>query len=268
MDSRNHPRFCPGAITAGILTLLLICTAFFCGCLDVEPEEMPPLAGSSVVSLTVSPTVPADSLSNASHTRTAIVIQSPKLAKLYKDQAFPADVKKAVSDFSEGRTTGTINGYLRWESVRAKTGKEDKARIAEQVSRIDYAVFNTTLQENVTLYVGISGEQTKKILNESVFSDNGYIIASSDLSQIYQKMANTGRDSEGYLTMCVIDFRKGNHLLLVNTTEKEFLIPRGGIWDVAGAETFDQLEYSGDSIPRYDDLIPTKVRLISTKEHP
>jgi len=28
------------------------------------------------------------------------------------------------------------------------------------------------------------------------------------------------------------------------------------------------MEFSGDSIPRYDDIILTKVRLIATKEHP
>lgn len=269
MVSRKHLWSPSGSVSAGIIALLILTAILSCGCLDTEPEEMPPMAASSVVTLTVSPTVlPADSMENASRTSTRIVISSPKLAKLYTEHDFPANVKKAVSDFTAGCTTDTINGYLRWESVRAKTGKEEKARIGEQISRIDYAVFNTSLQENITLYVGISGEQTRRIRNESVFSENGYIIASYDPSEIYHKMANSGRDSEGYLTMCVIDFRKGNHLLFVNATEKEFLIPRGGIWDVAGVITYEQMEFSGDSIPRYDDIILTKVRLISTKEHP
>jgi hypothetical protein len=269
MASRNHQWSCSKSVSAGIVALLILIAILSCGCLDIEPEEMPPLAASSVVTITVSPTMPpADTLENARHTPKTVVISSPKLTKLYSVRDFPAGVKKAVSDFAEGCTTETINGYLRWESVRAKTGKEDKARIGEQVSRIDYAMFNTTLQENITLYIGISGEQAKRIRNESVFSENGYIIASYDPSEIYHKMANSGRDSEGYFTMGVIDFRKGNHLLFVNATEKEFLIPRGGIWDVARVETFEQLEFSGDSIPRYDDIILTKVRLISTKEHP
>jgi hypothetical protein len=207
-------------------------------------------------------------MANASRTPPPVVITSPKLTKLYTEYKFPADVEKAVSDFSRGGTTDTINGYLRWESVRAKTSREDKIRIGQQVSRIDFAMFNTTVHENITVYIGISGEQAKRIRNESVFSENGYAIASYDPSEIYHKMANSGRDSEGYLTMCVVNFRKGNHLLFVNATEKEYLIPRGGIWDVAGEDTYEQMEFSDDSIPHYDDIIPTKVRLIYTKEHP
>jgi len=268
MASRKHLWSRPGSVSAGIVTLLILTAILSCGCLDTEPEEMPPMASPSVVTITVSPTVPADTNLNTSRAPQPIAITSPKQTKLYRDNGFPVDIEKAIRDFSMGDTSDTINGYLRWESVRAKTGKVDKARIGEQISRIDYAVFNTSLQENITLYIGISGEQARRIRNESIFSENGYIIASYDPSEIYQKMANSGRDSEGYLTMCVIDFRKGSHILFVNATEKEFLIPRGGIWDVAGVETFEQMEFSGDSIPRYDDIILTKVRLIATKEHP
>jgi hypothetical protein len=268
MASRKHLWSRPGSVSAGIVALLILTATLSCGCLDTEPEEMPPLPVSSVVTTSGPPTVPADTNVNTHRTPPPIAITSPKQTKLYRDNGFPADVEKAIRDFSLGDTSDTINGYLRWESVRAKTGKEDKARIGQQVSRIDYAVFNTSLQENITLYIGISGEQARRIRNESVFSENGYIIASYDPSEIYHKMANSGRDSDGFLTMCVIDFRKGTHILFVNATEKEFLIPRGGIWDVAGVETFEQMEFSGDSIPRYDDIILTKVRLISTKEHP
>ena len=229
---------------------------------------MPPLAASSLVTITASPAVPSDTPGNISSTPRPVAITSPKYTKIFTDHSFPAEVKKAVSDFTDGRTTDTINGYLRWESVRAKTGKEDKNRIGEQVRHIDYALFNTTIQENITFYVGISGEQVKKIRNDSVFSDNGYIIASYDPSVVFHRMADSSRDNDGYFTMCVIDFRKGNHLLFVNTTEKEFLLPRGGIWDIAREETYGQLEYSADSIPRYDDIIQTNIRLIYTKEHP
>jgi hypothetical protein len=129
-------------------------------------------------------------------------------------------------------------------------------------------VFNTTIKENISLYIGISGEQAKRIRNDSVFSEDGYIIASYDPSIVYHRLANSGRDKDGYLTMCVIDFRRGSHLLYVNATEREFLIPYGGIWDFAREDTYEQLEFSADSVPRYGDIIPTKVRLISTKEHP
>ena len=197
-----------------------------------------------------------------------IAITNPRQTAIFTEQAFPPEVEGAVSDFAEGKTTDTINGFLRWESTRARTNQSDASRIQEQIHRIDYAVFNTTIKENISVYIGVSGEQAKRIRNDSVFSENGYIIASYDPSVVYHRLANSGRDNEGYLTMCVIDFRKGNHLLFVNATEREFLIPHGGIWDVAGEETYEQLEFSADSVPRYDDIIQTKVRLIYTKEHP
>ena len=268
MASREYIRPRSREAVAGIITLLLIFVILICGCLQTEPEELPPQAASPVAAVTESPTVTTSTRENITSTPPAIVITSPKQAVLYTEQNFPPAVNAAISDFVEGRTTDTINGFLRWESVRAKTSQADKARIQEQIHAIDYAVFNTTLKENVRVYLGVSGEQAKRIRNDSVFSENGYPIASSDPSVVYHRLANSGRDSKGYLTMCVIDFRKGNRLLFVNATEKEFLLPHGGIWDVAGEETYEQLEYSADSIPRYEDIIPTKVRLIYTKEHP
>ena len=130
---------------------------------------------------------------------------------IFTDQDFPPEIEKAVSDFSLGITTETINGFLRWESVRARTDQSDAARIREQISNIDYALFNTTLKENIRVYTGISGEQAKRVRNDSVFSENGYAFASYDPSVVYHRLANSGRDKEGYLTMCVIDFRKGDH---------------------------------------------------------
>jgi hypothetical protein len=255
------------AITAGIIALLLI-FPLLCGCLRVEPEELPPQTASPLPTITVSPTVSANTTENTRRTPPVIAITSPRQAVIFNEQDFPLEVEQAVSDFTEGRTTDTINGFLRWESIRARTDPSEKARLQEEIHRIDYAVFNTTIQENISVYIGVSGEQVKRIRNESVFFENGYAIASYDPSVVYHQLANSGRDSEGYLTMCVIDFKRGNRLLFVNATEREFLLPHGSIWDVARVDTYERLEFSADSIPRYDDIILTKVRLISTKEHP
>jgi len=255
------------ALTAGIIALLLILLPLFCGCLQVEPEELPPQTASSSAEITGSPTVQA-TMDPAGGAPPAIIFTSPKHAGLYTEQGFPPEVENAISDFTTGKTSDTINGFLRWESVRARTDAAGKARIQEQIHRIDYALYNTSLKENVSVYIGITGEQAKRVRNESVFSESGYVLASSDPSVVYHKLANTERDSDGYFTMCVVDFRRGTHLLFVNATEREFLLPHGGIWDVAHEDTYEELEYSIDSIPRYDDIVPTKVRLIYTREHP
>jgi hypothetical protein len=255
------------ALTAGIIALLLILLPLFCGCLQVEPEELPPQTASSPAEITVFPTVQATT-GPAGGAPPAIIFTSPKHAGLYTEQGFPPEVENAISDFTTGKTSDTINGFLRWESVRARMDTAGKARIQEQIHRIDYALYNTSLQENISVYIGITGEQAKRVRNESVFSENGYVLASSDPSVVYRKLANTERDSEGYFTMCVVDFRRGNHIMYVNTTEREFLLPHGGIWDVAHEDTYEELKYSLDSIPRYDDIVPMKVRLIYTREHP
>ena len=268
MTSREHVRPRTGAVAAGIITLLLIFPTLFCGCLQVEPEELPPQAASPPTVSSVSPTIMVNIAESTRSAPPAIAIASPKQTGIFTDQDFPPEVEKAVRDFSLGITTETINGFLRWESVRARTAQPEAARIREQISNIDYALFNTTLKENIRVYTGISGEQAKRVRNDSVFSENGYAFASYDPSVVYHWLANSGRDKEGYLTICVIDFRKGDHLLGVNATEREFLIPHGGIWDFAKEDTYDELEFSADSIPRYKEIIPTKVRLIYTKEHP
>jgi len=255
------------ALTAGIITLLLFFLPLFCGCLQVEPEELPPQTAASPAEITGTPTVQA-TMDLTVGAPPAIIFTSPKQAGLYTEQGFPPEVENAISDFTTGKTSDAINGFLRWESVRARTDAAGKARIQEQIHRIDYAFYNTTLKENVSVYIGITGEQAKRVRNESVFSESGYMLASSDPSVVYHKLANTERDSDGYFTMCVIDFRRGNHLLFVNATEREFLLPHGGIWDVARVDTYEELGYSIDSIPRYDDIVLTKVRLIYTREHP
>jgi hypothetical protein len=267
MTSPEYARSRTRAVTAGIIALLLIFFPLICGCLQVEPEELPPQPASPLPAVTISATIPANITENVSSTPRPITITSPRQTAIFSEQDFPPEVEGAVSDFAEGKTTDTINGFLRWESTRARTNQSDASRIREQINRIDYAVFNTTAKEDIRVYFGVNGEQAKRIRSDSIFSENGYIIASYDPSVIYQ-LANSGRDNEGYMTMCVIDFKRGSHLLFVNATEREFLIPHGGIWDVAGEKTYEQLEFSADSVPRYDDIIQTKVRLIYTKEHP
>jgi hypothetical protein len=256
-------------MAAGLIALLLILFPLICGCLQIEPEELPPQTVPALPVVTsISPTVPVNTTVAERTAPLPINITSPRETSIFSTMSYPAEVKDAVRDYADGRTAESINGFLRWESVRARTNQAETARIREQIRRIDYALVNTTIKEDIRVYIGISGEQAKRIRNNSVFSENGYIIASYDPTVLYHRLSNTGRDKEGYLTLCAFDFRKGDHILFVNTTDREFLLPHGGSWDFAGEEIYGQLEFSGDSIPHYDDIIPTKVRIISTNEHP
>jgi hypothetical protein len=267
MVSRQYPLSRAGIISSGIIIFVVVLMPLLCGCLQVEPEELPPITIPNTVTTTGSEVV--QSISDTTpRIPPPITITSPRLTSLVSSQDFPPEIQTAINDFTDGRTSGAINGFLRWESVRARTNKEDTARIQEQIHRIDYAFYNTSLKENISVYVGLTAEQARKVRNESVFSDSGYIIASYDPSVVYHQLAGTSRDSEGYLTICMIDFQRGNHLLYINATEREFLLPRDGIWDVDGEDTYRELTVAADSIPRYDDMVQTDVRIIRTKEHP
>lgn len=266
----SHTRVLPAfrGTVAGIIMLVLFSALLTSGCLRAEPEELPPQPSFTLPETGVPGTVPANATVNASTTPPAIAIRNPRQVTIFTKQDFPDEVNAAISDFADGRTTDTINGFLRWESVRARTNQSETTRIRKQVSLIDYALFNSSAKEDIRVYIGISGEQVRRIRNGLVYAENGYIIASYDPSVVYRILSNTGRDSEGYLTMCVVDLRKGSRLLFVNATEREFLLPRDGIWDVAWEDIYEKLEFSADSVPRYKDIIPTKVRLIYTREHP
>lgn len=267
MASRQHFSSRTGLIPAGMMILALACLPLICGCLQVEPEELSPETTTVPVTIPESPALQL-SPDTAARIPPAISITSPRLTGLYSAQDFPPEVITAVEDYTSGKTSDTLTSYLRWESVRARTNKQDTARIQEQIHRIDYAFYNTTLKENISFYVGLNAEQARKVRNDSVYSENGYILASYDPSVIYHRFADTGRDSDGYFTMCRIDFTRGSHPLLVNATEREFILPRGGIWDVAGEDTYEELTFAADSIPRYDEMVQTKVRIVHTKEHP
>lgn len=263
-------RFCAAA---GVLALLLISSALVCGCLRTEPEELlphpmtqPPVTPQPTI--TVSP-APAVTVTEAvSNVPGPVRIESNGKTVSFREMDFPAEVKQAVSDFISGKTTDEVNGFLRWESVRSRTNPSEATRIREQIGSIDYAVFNTALPETIRVYFGISGEQAKRFRNESVFSENGYIIASSDPSVVYNRFTGNGRDRDGYLTLCALDLRRGDHVLPVNATEREYLISRGGIWDFDREDIYEVLVFSSDSVPRYRDEILKKVRIIYTREHP
>lgn len=259
-------------VLAGILVLMLIIGCFTCGCLDTEPEEMPVVTVTTpvntAVSLTETVVVTQNMMENTSIQKNSssisapISLTTPGSAVLYTERDFPQEVKRAIGEFIQGNSSDSINSFLRWDSVRSRAGEAEAEHIREQIHGIDYAMANTTTQENLRLYYWVSGEQAKRILNDSVFSDNGYLIASSDPTVLYHTLWNTGRDKDGYLSLCVMDFRKGDHLLYVNASDREFLVPRGSSWVVTGTETDGQLSYTADSIPKYDEITQIDVRLI------
>lgn len=256
-----------------VIAIVLLLVLLTCGCSQVDPEELGPeeLSPTQIIPsqqpATIAPTetpVPAPVL--ISHA--VINMSRPKDPVLFTKADFPPAIHQAVRDFTDGNTSDTINGFLRWESVRARTSRPETATIQRQIGDIDYAISNSSTGENLILYTGISGELAKRIRNDSVYEERGYIVASYDPSVVYHQMANGGRDKDGFLTMVVTESRRGEHLLFINETERSILLPHGSIWDLAWEEQQDVMDFSVTSFPRYQEEDLTKVRLLYMKEHP
>jgi hypothetical protein len=256
-----------------VIAIVLLLVLFTCGCSQVEPEELGPedLSPTQIVtSLQPTSIMPTETSAPVpifiSHA--VINMSRPKDPVLFTEADFPPEIIQAVTDFTDGNTTDTINGFLRWESVRAKTNRSETAVIRNRIGDIDYAISNSSAGENLILYTGISGELAKRIRNDSYYEERGYIVASYDPSVVYHQMAYGGRDKDGFVTMVVTESRKGEHLLFINETERSILLPHGSVWDLAQEEQQDVMDFSVTSFPRYQDEVLTKVRLMYMKEHP
>ena len=120
---------------AGIL-VLLVSSALISGCLRTEPGELlpNPLTQSPLspqLTVTPSPAQAAIFTENLTSVSGPVHIESISEIDTYAEMDFPAEVKQAVTDFISRKTTDTVNGFLRWESVRTRTNQSDAARIRE-----------------------------------------------------------------------------------------------------------------------------------------
>jgi hypothetical protein len=257
------------------IAIVLLLVLLTCGCSQVDPEELgpeelPPTPAPIITSLQSATFVPAETSAPAPvHISHAVInMTRPKDPVLFTEAGFPPVIHQAVRDFTDGKTSDIINGFLRWESVRAKTNREETVLIRERIGNIDYAISNSSAGENLVLYSGISGELAKRIRNDSQYEERGYILASYDPSVVYHQMANGGRDKDGFISMVVTESRRGEHLLFINETERSILLPHGLVWDLAREEQQDVMDFSVTSFPRYQEEDLTKVRLMYLKEHP
>ncbi len=72
----------PGTITAGVCLVLLVISLLICGCMQVEPEELPPQT------VPPSPPVPVSSTEHRGDALTATVIIIPEETGIITGQGF------------------------------------------------------------------------------------------------------------------------------------------------------------------------------------
>jgi hypothetical protein len=254
-------RFMIGATTLVVITLI---TA---GCLFAEPDQgaatVPANAENVPTEQTAAPT-----LSSGPQPAPSAVIPLKNITIQHPRELTPVTGPAAttINGISDPRTFGTVNGYLRWESARARTNASEAARINGMINVIDAAIGYSSLNEDLILYSGISGDLPHRIINDSRYSEPGYVSCTFDPSIVYHTLAINGRDKEGFVTMLVIHQRLGSHILYVNETKREILLPHGMTWELASEEKIGKIEYIMDSTPRYPDEQPEKVRLLYIKQ--
>jgi hypothetical protein len=251
------------------LALLVIMVLVTAGCTTAAPPEnaTPSPVPTAVIPVETPDIITHETLPTPAPSVTLTVknvtITRPRNVKVYTDMAFPKTTVPAVDAILDPRNATIVNGYLRWESVRTRTNMTEAARIKGIVKGIDTLLDTAYLDEDLVLYYGISGEQPMRIINESRYTEEGYVMASFDPSVIYHTMEKTGRDREGYVSMLVIHTKPGSHLLYVNETTREILLPRGMTGELSAEEKIGRLEFTLESVPRYQDMQMDKVRLLN-----
>jgi hypothetical protein len=253
---------------AGYLAILLAVMLFTCGCMQPQPVENTSPTPDPVETTTAepAPVLTTATLPEITQHLTLpvknITITRPGNLSIYTKRGFTDPVVKAVGGLSDPKAADIINRYLRWDSVRANTDKAEAARITGVVKNIDSAISTTPLKEDIVIYCGISSELGLLITNTSRYSDDGYVSGSYDPSVVYHTLSKSGRDREGYVTMLALREKPGAHLLFVNETTREILLPRAMIWDLNAEEKIGRLVVSLDSMPRYKDDQMDNVRLL------
>lgn len=250
----------------GLCLAILVITLCTAGCILVEPEEtVTPINAETIpTEMTTVPAVMATRVPVASTSLPVknITITRPVNLKPYTRINLPVDVVTSVQSVTNPHTMDTITSYLRWESVRARTGIADAARIERTIKDLDSALISSRLDEELVLYSGVEGDVPLLIVNESRYTADGYVSCSFDPSVIYHEMDTAGRDREGFVSLLVIPQKRGSYLLYLNETTRTILLPRSMIWELDSEEKIERIEFTVESVPWYRDDEMKNVRLL------
>ena len=191
-----------------------------------------------------------------------ITLTHPRNIKPVSARDYPENTIKALEEVTSPMTADGINGYLRWDSVRARTRGTETARIEKTVREVDSAIAASALREDLVLYHEIRDDSPQQIRDSGRYAEPGYTLCSYDLSILYHAGSPARRDRYGYLTYLVFHEGPGSHLLFVNESTREVLLPRGMTWEMTAEENVTQARFTLDSVPRYKDDDIRHLRLI------
>ncbi|NMB78839.1 MAG: hypothetical protein GYA23_07060 [Methanomicrobiales archaeon] len=191
-----------------------------------------------------------------------ITITRPRTLPVFSVPTAQPAAALAISNLSNARSAESINNYLRWESFRARTDPAEAARIKTLVRDADAAIGISTITEELVLYRVAGREQAHAILNTSRFADDGFLTCTFDPSVAYHASDKTGRDQDGYLNLLVMRQKNGDHLLYINESAREILLPRAMTWELVGAENINTLAFTLESVPRYQNDELKNIRLL------
>jgi len=260
--------------------ILIVLMSVFCGICSSTQEnalDYSSLLDSSSSLSTINPagmetnTTPAVPETMESAT---LVLTKPKSCDLipYTDRCFNESTVAAIAWWMNPKfyaNTSEYRNYLR-------ASPENKSRLYAPETRIffdfitenlDIALNESTLDETLILYRGISGSIVNKIMNNSEYIEPAYASTAYDITVSLDIFGN--RSPDGYQNVLVLQRPSGGHALYINEDEREFLLPRNSKWDVIKTVNIENLTVKAD-FPLYGSNSNVaqfnKVRLMYIRE--
>ena len=135
--------------------------------------------------------------------------------------------------------------YLR-KNATGKAGYPEEHRVFFEFieSRLDDALQQSVLKNDVVLFRGISPGVAAVILDNAEYREPAFASTSYDITLSLDAFGP--RSTDGFRNMIVLERQAGDHALFINDDEREFLLPRSTRWHVVKTMNVENLTIQAD----------------------
>ena len=194
-------------------------------------------------------------------------LRTPQGLNPYQKRGFNPEVVGAIAAYTVYNNSREINNYLRFENVRAEVGqnKSKEERLEKLKKKLDSALNNSTMPQDIILFRGLGGPIVDSIRNNLSYVELGYGSSAYDISKPYMYATNNSRDKEGYVNILVMVRHEGEIGLYIDESEREILLPRMLTWDLIKEVKVERLYLDTEFAPLVEQKYE-KVRLLYMKQ--
>lgn len=183
-------------------------------------------------------------------TSATLVLTRPPESDLipYTERSFTEAEKASIAwwkspDFIEN--TSEFRRYQRATPGERAEYTEDKRIFFGFIQdSLDSAENQSSLGSDIILFRGIGSSLAEMIMENATYRESSY--ASTSYDPIVSLDLFGPPDPNGYHTLLVMERKAGEQALYVNEDEREFLIPRGSLWQVIQSEEIGNLTVEAD----------------------